>query len=66
MKPKYMKAKYVGSLPEPAPGTIGAVFQAIGFYDPESADFQAYVFFPDDGDGIGYYTNGSDLELFPA
>ena len=47
---------------EPKLGVIGNVYEANEFSDPESAAFEAYVFYPD-GSENGYYCSYEDFEL---
>lgn len=50
------RAQYVGNCVVPGPGTIGAAWPADGHDDPESCQYEAYLFQPD-GDENAYYVD---------
>ena len=57
-----MKATYCGTCMIPGNGTVGTIYKAGGFYDPDSAEYEAYLFQPD-GEEDAYYVAREDFEI---
>ena len=55
------RAKYIGDSQIPKPGSVGLVEVAHGHGDPDSAEYEAFLFTPD-GDENSYYVGRDDLE----
>lgn len=55
---------YIGDCDIPAPGTVGIVYKASGHHIPDSAEYGAWIFVPDDLDPevAGYYIGEDDWE----
>ena len=46
---------------QPPPGARGEIFKASGYADPESVEYLAWMFVPDDEPEAAYYCDTDDL-----
>jgi hypothetical protein len=50
---------------EPKYGSEGDAYRAPGYYNPQSAEYKAYLFCPDGEPDKWYYVDVADLEPVP-
>ena len=58
-----MTCTYHGNCDSPRNGQLGQAWKAQGYNDPESCEFRAWMFSPDNEDDAAYYCEESELHF---